>query len=225
VFQNNTVMVVYIGVVYALLNALHNTFISSPPTHSNNVTVPDVPTLWPFPSSLDHGSHAIKLADDFQFALDFENPPTDLVAALARTLHHLKNDQLKPLVVGRTPDAHKLHHASYLPAVVLRIQGALRSISEEAVAPLTSRDEAYNMSIPSNGEVGSISAQSTLGLFRALTTFEQLWHWSEEMEEEEGGETSRSVYSLHAPIEIYDEPAFVLSLPFFILLSLRLCSI
>jgi hexosaminidase len=213
-------MVLYTAVIYNLFNALsflYNAFISSPQSHSDAAILPDVPTLWPLPSSLEHGSRAIKLANDFNFTLDFENPPHDLVAALARTLDYLKNDQLKPLVVGRSPegeDAYKLHYASYLPAVVLRIEGggggALRSVSEEAVAPLTSRDEAYNMSIPSNGDVGSISAKSTLGLFRALTTFEQLWHWNEEREGE-GDEEIGSAYSLHAPIEIHDEPAFVRS--------------
>jgi hypothetical protein len=53
--------------------------------------------------------------------------------------------------------------------------------------------------VPSDGSPATLSANSTLGLLRGLTTFEQLWY------DLDGAAT----YTLEAPITISDAPAFV----------------
>lgn len=74
----------------------------------------------------------------------------------------------------------------------------MNSIAEESVKEITSRSEGYTLSIPADGSSAVLTANSTLGLFRGLTTFEQLWYYY-----------SGTIYTLEAPIQITDEPAFV----------------
>jgi hexosaminidase len=73
----------------------------------------------------------------------------------------------------------------------------VRSISDEATDVLESRDEAYTLTVPSDGSVATLEANSTLGLFRGLTTFGQLWY-----------EYDGVTYTLEAPIQIHDAPAY-----------------
>jgi len=71
------------------------------------------------------------------------------------------------------------------------------SIANEIRAPLESRDEAYYLHIPSDGSDATLSANSTLGLFRGLTTFAQLWYTYQD-----------TTYALGVPISVRDSPAY-----------------
>ena len=82
---------------------------------------------------------------------------------------------------------------------------SLNSISQEAVKPLGSRSEEYALKIPPDGSSATISANSTLGLLRGLTTFEQFWY----------DLNGAATYMLEAPVSIVDSPAFA-SLPQYI---------
>jgi hypothetical protein len=73
-----------------------------------------------------------------------------------------------------------------------------RTIAAGAITPLGTRDEAYTLNIPSDGSPATLSANSTLGLFRGLTTFSQIWYTH-----------GSSIYTVEAPISISDSPAFV----------------
>jgi hexosaminidase len=74
----------------------------------------------------------------------------------------------------------------------------------EAVQPLAARSEGYSLHVPIDGSSAVLTANSTLGLFRGLTTFEQLWYDLEGV-----------AYSYQAPVVIVDDyPAYV-SLPTF----------
>jgi hexosaminidase len=74
----------------------------------------------------------------------------------------------------------------------------VQTIAEESVKEITARSEAYTLSVPADGSSALLAANSTLGLFRGLTTFEQLWYYF-------GGE----IYTLEAPVYINDAPAYV----------------
>jgi hexosaminidase len=65
-----------------------------------------------------------------------------------------------------------------LPSLTVTLQNALPvlSISDESVKDFPNRSEGYTLSIPSNGTPAVLSANSTLGLFRGLTTFSQFWY-------------------------------------------------
>ncbi|KAH7928429.1 glycoside hydrolase family 20 protein [Leucogyrophana mollusca] len=62
---------------------------------------------------------------------------------------------------------------------------------------LESRNEAYSLSVPSDGSAATLKANSTLGLFRGLTTFSQLWY-----------EYDGAIYTPEAPIDISDWPVY-----------------
>lgn len=179
--------------------------------------------LWPIPRSLSTGSTTLKLAADFKINLNVSNPPQDLVDAISQTESYLSNDKLQVsllftfntcmvcakssgrvqqrLAVGRgAADNATLTGARKIASLsVSLVKGApVHPIATEAVKALTSREESYILSVPSDGSAASLTANSTLGLFRGLTTFSQLWYYY-------GGVT----YSLEAPVEITDYPAYV----------------
>lgn len=162
---------------------------------------PGVFGLWPLPRTLSTGTSALKLAPNFDIRLTIQNAPPDLEAAVSRTKSHLKGDKLGRLVVGRgSSDSSAVQRAKTLPSLhVSLVQGApVRSITEEARRDIDARSEEYALDIPADGSVATLSANSTLGLYRGLTTFEQLWY-------QFLGET----YTVEAPILITDSPAYV----------------
>ncbi|TFY71905.1 hypothetical protein EVG20_g1110 [Dentipellis fragilis] len=162
-----------------------------------------VSALWPLPKSLQTGSGALRLASNFAIHVSVPNAPSDLLAAVQRTTSFIKNDKLERLVIGRgAADASALAHTKTLSALTVQLHSAsqakiLSSIAEEARAPLSERDESYILTVPADGSAAVLSANSTLGLFRGLTTFNQLWYWS-------NGE----IYTIEAPISIQDSPLY-----------------
>ncbi|KAF7981486.1 hypothetical protein HWV62_33539 [Athelia sp. TMB] len=157
--------------------------------------------LWPIPRSLQVGSTAIKLSSDFKINLDVSNPPQDLQDAISQTETYLFNDKLQRLTVGRgASDNASLAGAKTISSLsVSLVTGAyVHPIATEAVKAISSRKESYVLSVPSDGSAASLTANSTLGLFRGLTTFTQLWYYY-------GG----VIYSLEAPIKITDYPAYI----------------
>ncbi|KAI5118087.1 hypothetical protein M0805_007737 [Coniferiporia weirii] len=163
---------------------------------------PSAHALWPQPRSLKTGSSAIRLSPDFSITTAFSSPQ-DLESAISRTYSFLRNDKLGRLVVGRgASDTPAVRSAPELKSLTLSLlsdgSGATpESIAKEAQKALPGRDEGYLLTVPAHGTQATLSANTTLGLFRGLTTFTQLWY-------EYDGDT----YTLDTPIEIEDSPAF-----------------
>ncbi|KAH9073564.1 N-acetylhexosaminidase [Lactarius deliciosus] len=157
--------------------------------------------LWPQPRNLQTGSSALRLSPSFAINVAVPNAPKDLRAAADRTRALITSDKLGRLVVGRgVDDLPTVRRAKALSGLTLRlgsISGAPRSIATEAKLPLGDRDEAYSLVVPADGSAAVLSANSTLGLFRGLTTFAQLWYTA-----------SGTVYTLGAPVAIQDSPAY-----------------
>ncbi|KAI0754520.1 N-acetylhexosaminidase [Daedaleopsis nitida] len=156
--------------------------------------------LWPLPRSLSTGNSTVKLALNFDILLSVQHAPADLVDAVSRTKTSLKNDKLGRLVVGRgSADSGTVQHAKSLNSLQLSLaRGAtVRSVTEEARLPIGTRKEEYTLTVPADGSAATLSANSTLGLLRGLTTFEQLFY-----------ETSGQLYTVEAPISIADSPAY-----------------
>lgn len=108
---------------------------------------------------------------------------------------------LQRLVVGRgSVDNASIQGAKSLSSLQISlVQGAaVNSISAESVKEITNRSETYKLSVPADGSSATLTANSTLGLFRGLTTFSQLWYYY-----------NNEVYTLEAPVQITDWPAFV----------------
>jgi hexosaminidase len=159
--------------------------------------------LWPQPRNLHTGSGSVRLDTSFAIRVAVPNAPQDLLDAAERTRALLFSDQLRRLVVGRgEDDLQSVRPANVLPNLSLSLlvgtSAVPQSIATEATLPLGSRDEAYSLVVPADGSGAVLSANSTLGLFRGLTTFGQLWYMA-------GG----TVYTLSAPVVIHDSPAYV----------------
>ncbi|KAK0487111.1 N-acetylhexosaminidase [Armillaria novae-zelandiae] len=156
--------------------------------------------LWPIPQSITTGSTQLQLSPSFDITVSgVKSPPSDLQDAISRTKHYLANDKLQRLVEGRgASDAQAIKSASHLAKLNLVFQGKnASSISEEAVADLESRVDSYTLTVPADGGDATVTANSTLGLFRGLTTFSQLWYdWE--------GVT----YTPEAPLDIADAPVY-----------------
>lgn len=157
--------------------------------------------LWPNPRSFQSGSQALTLSPSFSINSAFD-APSDLQAAISRTFSYLHNDNLERLVVGRgDADVAAIQDAPSLSSLKLILNAPnILTIAQESIKPFESRDEAYILTVPTTGDA-TIQANSTLGLFRGLTTFSQLWYVSGD-----------DIYTLEAPIAINDKPAYV-SLP------------
>ncbi|KAF8895205.1 N-acetylhexosaminidase [Infundibulicybe gibba] len=157
--------------------------------------------LWPIPRSLQSGKTLVKLGTTFDIQVQATNPPSDLLDAIDRTKSHIHNDKLQRLIVGRgANNMSELAKAPSLSRLVLSIRAghAIRSISEEAIQPISSRSEGYSLTVPSDGSSAVLTADSTLGLLRGLTTFEQLWY-----------DLDGTTYAYETPIKIdNDAPAY-----------------
>lgn len=167
--------------------------------------VGEVVSLWPMPRGVQTGSTALKLAKGFNIKIDMKNAPSDLVSAAARSQSYIQTDKMQRLVVGRgSSDANAVQRARQLDSLVLSLTpgSTVRPISEEAIAPIGSRREEYVLHVPADGSAATLSANSTLGLLRGLTTFEQLWY---DMD-------GQDIYTVDAPISITDSPAYVCTL-------------
>ena len=161
--------------------------------------------LWPIPRSLQTGTTLLKLSPKFDIQVTgISNPPQDLLDAISRTMSHLHNDRLQRLVVGRgANDGAALEDAPSLARLTLSLtpnSPAIQSILEEATKEITTRSEAYSLTVPTTNQgVATLTANSSLGLLRGLTTFEQLWY-----------QLSETTYSYQAPVQITnDSPAYV----------------
>ncbi|KAG6872266.1 hypothetical protein C0995_011403 [Termitomyces sp. Mi166 len=157
--------------------------------------------VWPVPRQYSTGSTPLRLSPSFSIKLsDVSHPPSDLQDAISRTTAYLHNDKLQALVPDRGASSAKdIQSAKTLKSLTLSLStdGPVRSISEEAVVDLESRVEGYTLTIPADGSGASLRANSTLGLFRGLTTFGQLWY-----------DFDGTTYTLQAPFDIVDSPAF-----------------
>ncbi|EIW55410.1 N-acetylhexosaminidase [Trametes versicolor FP-101664 SS1] len=156
--------------------------------------------LWPIPSSLSSGTAAVKLSPSFAIHLDVAHPPADLLSAISRTRSRLHSDTFERLVLGRaSADAQAIKKAHIVTSLTvgLRPGSPARSIAEETTKSLGDKDESYELSVPDEGPSATLVANSTLGLLRGLTTFEQLWY-----------DSAGTKYMLDGPLRVADQPAF-----------------
>ncbi|KAI0364269.1 N-acetylhexosaminidase [Pilatotrama ljubarskyi] len=156
--------------------------------------------VWPIPRSLSVGTSPLKLSSHFAVRLHIHAPPPDLLSAVSRTRARLHSDRFERLVLGRaSADASALEGAPVLSSltVTLRAGSPIRTIAEEATRSVDAKSESYVLAVTGNPPSATLSANSTLGLLRGLTTFEQLWYDSE-----------GTKYLLNAPVMVEDAPAF-----------------
>ncbi|KAG2126269.1 hypothetical protein DEU56DRAFT_822542 [Suillus clintonianus] len=96
---------------------------------------------------------ALKISPAFSYDVQIEGTPADLRDAVAQSQYYLENDKLGRLVVGH---------------------GA---ISSKAVKLLGTCSEQYALTITADGSAATLTANSSLGLYRRLTTFNQIFYY------------------------------------------------
>lgn len=165
--------------------------------------------LWPQPRQITTGTTPLKLASGFSIEVTgIKKVPSDLTAAISRSKGQLTSDNLQPLVVDRGASSKgavkSAKSLKSLSVSLLPTAGPVKSISEEAVLPFESRREGYTLVIPADGSDATLKANSTLGLLRGLTTFGQIWYQLDD-----------SQFTLTAPFNIVDSPAYVGYLRFY----------
>ncbi|EAU86214.2 beta-hexosaminidase [Coprinopsis cinerea okayama7 len=161
--------------------------------------------LWPLPRNLETGTNFVKLSPNFDIKLvsNLESSaPEDLLLALTRTKERIVQDKHQRLTDERgAKDLSNVNEGATLSSLVLSLRNPpdkIQSISVESVKPLEDRNEVYSLNLPSDGSPATITADTTLGLLRGLTTFEQLWYWVDD-------DRDGVVYTYQAPVVIKDD--------------------
>ena len=155
-------------------------------------------TAWPTPANAQTGDSTLCLSDDFCIVTP-EGAPQDLCEAAERATERLR--RLKHRYLSPTRGAEFFPHGhrcdSTLHKLHLNLDGDATSIEELSHRKAEDRTalEAYQLSL--TGKKGSASSSSSLGLLRALATFETLFYRHD-----------RNVYAPFAPYEIDDKPLF-----------------
>lgn len=158
----------------------------------------------PLPSLYTTGNLTICLSSGFSIAFDGKGIPSDLKAAARRTEKQVKQSKhayLSPLrgaeflLDGRGCE-------QYVDTLVLSFttgtgHPAHESIFREAIKPVEVRAELETYKLNVGRGRATMTASSSLGLFRGLATFEQLFY-----------RFDQEIYAPFGPYTIEDRPTF-----------------
>ena len=176
---------------------------------------PALPRIVPIPSTFTTGSQTLCLSDDFSIRAP-RGAPKDLREASTRAEERVKQTTHTYLsTTGGTElvNADKTCEA-FISELVLspgdNFKG--RSIFEDATRSLEHRIalESYTLNVPVEG-VAILEANSSLGMFRGLTTFEQLFYATppDPLKTSSADKHDRrKIFTPFAPYDIHDTPAF-----------------
>jgi hexosaminidase len=157
--------------------------------------------IWPRPQNMTSGTTPLRLSP--RFSIKFSHRvPKDLSDAAQRTTQFLRTDRLQALVPDRGASSSSIiHSANALRTLTVHLapsNGEIASLTEEVMKGVGEQDETYCLEVPTDGSTAILSVNTALGVFRGLTTFEQLWY-----------DLDGLTYTLHAPVLINDAPAYV----------------
>ncbi|ORX40209.1 putative beta-hexosaminidase precursor [Kockovaella imperatae] len=163
----------------------------------------------PRPTRVTTGETVLRLSGDFSIDIDNSSSlkssiPRDLEQAIhhtTATLHKNRHRYLSPQRGAEFLISGTQHTEIQKLILSLNGNGKPRSIAHDAVLPVEDRvaAERYELELATDGSA-HIEADTSLGLYRGLTTFQQLFFYS-------GGKDGFQ-YTPHAPINIEDQPAF-----------------
>ena len=169
----------------------------------------------PKPTHIQSGNTILRLSTNFHISIDGAGGAKDEVAkdlerAIQDTQTHLHKNRHRFLSVkrGREFFEQETSHPE-VDSLVLSLTGkrASKSIAEGAVLPVEERPaaERYTLSVPTSGPC-RIEADTPLGLFRGLATFQQLFYYHGDVHST--AKSNGFQYTPYAPCEIEDQPAF-----------------
>lgn len=184
----------------------------------------------PEPTSHSTGNTTLCLHQGFQISVEGGKAPADLEAAKAEVRDRLFGNTHQYLSPTRGQEfLPEGQCGGSIKNLVLRYNdGAkVQAIADDAQERFEERidNEAYKLTVPVDGPA-VISADTSIGLFRGLTTFENLFYsteaarsslentpskwrrWMRFDHEERGNKAKGTIYAPFAPYEIEDKPAF-----------------
>jgi hexosaminidase len=183
--------------------------------------------LVPLPNHSTVGNTVTCLADNFKVTFKGK-APKDLRAASTRAVANLRDSKMRYLSTSYGgeffPNGAKCEHK--IKELQITINDA-SDIAAHAVKPVETRQaaESYKLSIPTDG-VAVVTAETALGAFRGLTSFENLFYkigadgdlavqegaasrMLALLSTRHGGGAKRDIaYAPFAPYEIVDKPHF-----------------
>lgn len=133
--------------------------------------------LFPEPTTLEQGSTVLGLNEDFTITWSSESPILDdLRSASERLKIALLANRHYYLSVPRGREFLD-DQVLVLPGIDIVLNGPNPdSIASEMTKEARSRRESYELDVPADGSFARLTAESSLGAFRGLTTFEQLFY-------------------------------------------------
>lgn len=134
--------------------------------------------MFPLPSKSRTGASVIGIDDGFVIAWDkAKQPAQDLVNAITRTNRAVLQTTHRFLSPDRGASLSRDCTVRLGTMIVVLDSEDPGSIMSETLKPLRERREAYTLVVPNDGQNPAIiRSTSSLGIFRGLTTFEQLFY-------------------------------------------------
>ncbi|CAK9786847.1 putative beta-hexosaminidase precursor [Cutaneotrichosporon oleaginosum] len=164
----------------------------------------------PLPAKYATGDAVVCLTHDFEVKFD-NDPPQDLISAASRMVKRLRCIQHTYLSPSR--GAEFLANGGcngYIDSLHLSVSNP-GTVFAHATKPIGQRNETYELSVPTSGKATG-KAETALGAFRALTTFENLW-FTTQLDPGMSLQVpldcpARIIFAPFAPYNINDAPAF-----------------
>ena len=134
--------------------------------------------LFPAPSFMTEGHSVLAVTESLDIIITADGTiPEDLKAAAERMVEYVTQSNHHYL----SPDQGKEYLTSNDPPVLTTLEIILRgsdygTIASEVYKEAGARREAYELDIPADGTRATLKAHSSLGAFRGLATFEQLFY-------------------------------------------------
>ena len=165
----------------------------------------------PIPAKYTSGDDVVCLSSSFSISVSSDGAPEDLKAAISRAQDTVVNTNHTWLTRTQGSEFFSDYSAGQAPScsstidsLVLSFEGSngtVSSIFDDATSDIDQRMELekYTLSVPSGGQA-TLKAGSSLGLFRGLSTFQQLSYGLPD--------SGNTVYTPNAPVDITDEPSF-----------------
>ncbi|KAG7530770.1 hypothetical protein FFLO_04812 [Filobasidium floriforme] len=179
--------------------------------------------LFPLPQTVTSGNTVIAIGNSLDVIFKVQGSiPEDLAAAAERAVGYVTESEHYYLSPERGKEFLLDNDLPVLTALEIILQGSdYGTIASEVSKEAGERREAYKLDIPADGGNARLTATSSLGAFRGLATFEQLFYGvpptddgkaadllSPGSQEVFGQRIRYKAFSPAAPYHIEDRPAF-----------------
>lgn len=169
--------------------------------------------IWPQPQHLSTGTTTLLLSPAFEIQFERGPVPADVHEVTDRALKSLR-DSRSPYLSVQQGREFKIRSASIVHCLRVSLQAtSWTDLVEDVTADHAhAADEYYELKLDADGSARLV-VNTTLGLLRGLTTWEQLWYAMPARCDERGAaqitfSSPALAFAPFAPYEIWDSPHF-----------------